>query len=61
MKEKIEAKLKQSEEQSVLWQRNLSAAQEQVIRWAAVAQVCRELLAEAGEAVEQENEGTEDQ
>ena len=62
MKEKIEAKLKQAKEQSVLWNRNLSAAQEQVIRWEAVAQVCRELLVEAGEAgeaVEQENEGTE--
>lgn len=57
----IKDKLKQAEEQSVLWQRNLSAAQEQVIRWEAVAQVCREFLAEAGEAVGQENEGTEDQ
>ena len=56
MNKKIEDKLKQAEEQSVLWQRNLSAAKEQVIRWEAVTQVCRELLAEDGEAEEQESE-----
>ncbi len=55
---KIEAKLKQAEEQSTLWQRNLSAAHEQVTRWSAVAQVCRELLAEAEEAEEQAGDGS---
>lgn len=63
MKDKIKAKLKQAEEQSILWQRNLSAAQEQVTRWGAVAQVCRELLAEteeAGKVEVQESEGIEE-
>ena len=49
MRDQVEAKLKQANEQSALWQRNLSAAQEQVIRWDTVSQVCRKLLAEAVE------------
>ncbi len=59
MKEKIEVKLKQAEEQATLWQRNLAAAQEQVIRWTAVAQVCRELMeADVPVAVQQRGKRT---
>lgn len=65
MREIVEVKLRQAEEQTTLWQRNLAAAQEQVTRWSAVAQAFRELLGEAEErksegAEEQESEGAEE-
>jgi len=53
MRELIEAKLAQAEEQLPQWQQRLaeaqqavSAASEQIVRWQAVAQVCGELLDE---------------
>ena len=53
MRDKIEAKLAQAEEQLPQWQQRLAEAQqvagaasEQIVRWQAVAQVCGELLDE---------------
>ena len=53
MRDKIEAKLAQAEEQLPQWQRRLAEAQqavgaasEQIVRWQAVVQCMRELLAE---------------
>jgi len=53
MRDKIEAKLAQAEEQLPQWQQRLaeaqqvvSAASEQIVRWQAVAQCMRELLDE---------------
>ena len=55
MRDKIEAKLAQAEAQLPQWQQRLaeaqqvvSAASEQIVRWQAVAQCMRELLAESG-------------
>jgi len=53
MRDKIEAKLTQAEEQLPQWQQRLaeaqqvvSAASEQIVRWQAVVQCMRELLDE---------------
>ena len=45
MREQVEAKLTQSQEQLAIWQRNLMQAQEQCQRWDAIRLVCGELLA----------------
>jgi hypothetical protein len=46
MQAKIEEKLAQAKEQLTAWQQQQLAADEQVARWAAVVQVCEELLAD---------------
>jgi len=46
MRERIEAKLKQSQEQLAIWQRNLAQAQEQVNVWRGMVQAYAGLLTE---------------
>lgn len=45
MREIVEAKQKQAEEQLAIWRQKLGEAQEQCIRWDAAIQVYKELLA----------------
>jgi hypothetical protein len=52
MQAKIEAKLQQAREQLTAWQQQQLAADEQVARWAAVVQVCEELLADEAQPAE---------
>lgn len=60
MKQAIEAKQKQAEEQLVAWRQKLAEVQEQCIRWDAAIQVCRELLAVDVPLVMRENETPSD-
>ncbi|MBT9173906.1 MAG: hypothetical protein DDT21_02312 [Syntrophomonadaceae bacterium] len=51
MREQIEVKLKQAQEQQAQWQQRLAQAQEQVLRWDAIRLFCQELLAADAQVV----------
>lgn len=46
MREIIEAKKKQAEEQLAIWRQKLGEAQERCVQWDMAIRVCNELLAE---------------